>query len=161
MSKELENVPEKSARVADTLLTSMGYISEMTNQLSIASSSSATNLDSISATSEQMAVRARENLSMARTAEDATKHVLKTADESGNAIKDVVDAMAAMIEADRQISSLVHDIEQIAFQTNLLALNAAVEAARAVRPVLALLWWLMKSVTWLAAPPMPPITSLS
>ncbi|MBU0679852.1 MAG: hypothetical protein KKD73_00365 [Proteobacteria bacterium] len=131
MSKELENVTEESARVADTLLTSMGYISEMTNQLSIASSSSATNLDSISATSEQMAVRARENLSMARTAAEATNHVLKTADESGNAIKDVVDAMAAMIEADRQISSLVHDIEQIAFQTNLLALNAAVEAARA------------------------------
>jgi methyl-accepting chemotaxis protein len=131
MSKDLERVTEESAKVADSLLTSMGYISQMTNQLSVASSSSATNLDSINTTSAQMAGRARENLSMAQTAAAATDHVLKTADESGAAIKDVVDAMAAMIEADRQISSLVGDIEQIAFQTNLLALNAAVEAARA------------------------------
>ncbi|PLX49176.1 MAG: hypothetical protein C0613_08620 [Desulfobulbaceae bacterium] len=131
MSRHLANMSEESATVATSLLTSMSYINDMTNQLSIASSSSATNLDEISSTSGHMAGRARDNLDVARSAEDSTKEVLQTAAESDKAIKDVVAAMAEMIEADKQISSLVRDIEEIAFQTNLLALNAAVEAARA------------------------------
>ncbi len=131
MSRHLANISEESSTVASSLLTSMSYIKEMTNQLSIASSSSATNLDEISSTSGHMASRARDNLNVARSSEDSTKEVLQTAVESDKAIKDVVAAMAEMIEADKKISSLVRDIEEIAFQTNLLALNAAVEAARA------------------------------
>ncbi len=131
MSRHLANISEESSTVATSLLTSMSYIKEMTNQLSIASSSSATNLDEISSTSGHMAGRARDNLDVARSSEDSTKEVLQTAVESDKAIKDVVTAMGEMIAADKKISSLVRDIEEIAFQTNLLALNAAVEAARA------------------------------
>ena len=46
------------------------------------------------------------------------------AEESGNAVKETVDAM-------KQIAAKTSVIEEIAYQTNLLALNAAIEAARA------------------------------
>ncbi len=131
MSKKLAGMSGDSAHSANSLLGSMKYISEMSNQLSTETSSSAANLDEISATAEKMAARANENVTMARTAEDATQKVLSTANESGKAIKDVVAAMKDMADADKEISTLVKTIEDIAFQTNLLALNAAVEAARA------------------------------
>jgi len=46
------------------------------------------------------------------------------AEESGNAVKETVEAM-------KQIAAKTSVIEEIAYQTNLLALNAAIEAARA------------------------------
>ena len=46
------------------------------------------------------------------------------AEESGDAVKETVEAM-------KQIAAKTSVIEEIAYQTNLLALNAAIEAARA------------------------------
>ncbi|HIJ78760.1 MAG: methyl-accepting chemotaxis protein [Desulfobulbaceae bacterium] len=131
MSKKLESMSEESAKATNSLMVSMAYISEMSTQLSIETSSSAESLAEIANTVEEMAGQANDNVVIAREADNSTKHVLETAEESGKVIKLVVEAMVEMAEADREISSLVKVIEDIAFQTNLLALNAAVEAARA------------------------------
>src|SRR5271165_5290110 len=48
----------------------------------------------------------------------------REAEESGNAVKQTVDAM-------KSITDKIEIIDEIAYQTNLLALNAAIEAARA------------------------------
>lgn len=131
MSKKLDAMSAESAAATTSLLRSMGYISEMSNQISNETSSSAASLEEIAATVELMAGQAKDNVGLAREADSSTQEVLHTATESGRVIKDVVGAMQDMAEADKKISSLVKVIEDIAFQTNLLALNAAVEAARA------------------------------
>ncbi len=131
MSKRLEKMSEDAAKASSSLLTSMGYISSMSDQLSNETSSSAASLEEVSASVEIMSSQARENVQIATAADQSTQNVLETASESGNVIYNVVVAMQDMMDADKEISNLVKVIEDIAFQTNLLALNAAVEAARA------------------------------
>jgi methyl-accepting chemotaxis protein len=69
-----------------------------------------------------------------RRADDAGKLVVKTkdgAEKSGEVVKKAINAMSAIENSSREISSIIGVIDDIAFQTNLLALNAGVEAARA------------------------------
>ncbi len=53
------------------------------------------------------------------------------AEASGTVVREAVQAMGAIEQSSRKISTIVSVIDDIAFQTNLLALNAGVEAARA------------------------------
>ena len=131
MSQKIESMSEESANATNSLLVSMEYISDMATQLSIETSSSAESLAEIANTVDVIAGQANDNVGIAKEADTSTQQVLQTAAESGDVIKQVVEAMVEMAAADREISSLVKVIEDIAFQTNLLALNAAVEAARA------------------------------
>ena len=131
MSHNLERISEKSTDAVNSLLAAIKYISDMSDQLAKEATSSAGSIDEITVTMEGMTDQAQKNMEVAASADSSTKEVLATASESGQSINNVVDAMKAMAEADKEISSLVKVIEDIAFQTNLLALNAAVEAARA------------------------------
>jgi methyl-accepting chemotaxis protein len=65
-----------------------------------------------------------QNADNSRQVEQAAVKGALSAEESGNAVKETVEAM-------KQIAAKTSVIEEIAYQTNLLALNAAIEAARA------------------------------
>lgn len=53
------------------------------------------------------------------------------ADKSSSDLKEMVEAMARINDASKQIGNIISEIESIASQTNLLSLNASIEAARA------------------------------
>jgi archaellum component FlaC len=131
MSKKLAAMSAESSTAAGALLSSMAYIADMSTQLSAETSESAAHLDQITTSTKTIAAQAGENLQLAKSAGKSTQQVLTTANQAEEIIRKVVEAMSGMADADREISSLVRVIEDIAFQTNLLALNAAVEAARA------------------------------
>ncbi|HIJ91351.1 MAG: methyl-accepting chemotaxis protein [Desulfobulbaceae bacterium] len=131
MSKKMAAMAENSSEAVGALLASMRYIADMSTQLSSETSESAAHLEQIDFSTKNIAAQAGENLQLANSAGKSTQQVLTTANQSEEVIREVVEAMSGMAEADREISSLVRVIEDIAFQTNLLALNAAVEAARA------------------------------
>ncbi|MFH1215281.1 MAG: methyl-accepting chemotaxis protein [Pseudomonadota bacterium] len=131
ISRQIDWMGQESTNATQGLLEAIDNINAMSVQLAIETSSSSSSIDNIVSTMGQMSHQAGANLDAARTAESATQDLYSTANRSSNSIRDVVDAMKEMVEADREISSLVKVIEEIAFQTNLLALNAAVEAARA------------------------------
>jgi len=65
-----------------------------------------------------------QNADYSRQMEQMAASGARTAEESGKAVEETVEAM-------KQIATKISVIEEIAYQTNLLALNAAIEAARA------------------------------
>src|SRR3712207_5000355 len=99
----------------------------------------------LSQTSQSLSSRATEQAAtfeeMTSSLETMSESIVKNANSSRQveaiAVKGAVDAeksgraVAATVEAMRQIASHISIIEEIAYQTNLLALNAAIEAARA------------------------------
>ncbi|MBI5556584.1 MAG: hypothetical protein HY885_02995 [Deltaproteobacteria bacterium] len=131
ISRQLDWMSNESTIATRGLLDAIDNINAMSAQLAVETGTSSASLDKIVTTMDQMTMQGKENLEAARTADQAANTLYSTASRSNKSINDVVEAMTAMVEADREISSLVKTIEDIAFQTNLLALNAAVEAARA------------------------------
>ncbi|MCB2183288.1 MAG: hypothetical protein KQH63_14740 [Desulfobulbaceae bacterium] len=131
MSRQLDKMSVESTLATNGLLDAIANINSMSVQLANETSSSSSSLDEIVSTMDSMSEQTKESLEAARTADKTANDLHETATRSNKSIADVDESMTAMVEADREISSLVKDIEDIAFQTNLLALNAAVEAARA------------------------------
>jgi methyl-accepting chemotaxis protein len=85
---------------------------------------------------------ARETLSgIAAGVRDSAERIVSTeaaiasarmsAEESGAAVGEAINAMADIENSAEQIGQIIGAIDEIAFQTNLLALNAGIEAARA------------------------------
>jgi methyl-accepting chemotaxis protein len=99
-------------------------LSERTEVQASALTTTAANIEQITATIKRTAESSREANMLAGSARDKA--------ESGGAV--VANAVAAMVAINRAsvgIAEIIGVIDDIAFQTNLLALNAAVEAARA------------------------------
>ncbi|WP_315123186.1 methyl-accepting chemotaxis protein [Comamonas antarctica] len=80
---------------------------------------------------EQIAVAVQRNAEHAEQARRQAQSASGVALDCGAAVGRVVQTMADIQAAARNVNEIVAVIDGIAFQTNLLALNAAVEAARA------------------------------
>ncbi len=99
-------------------------LSERTEQQAAALEQTASSLEELTSTVGQNAEHARHASTLAETAS-------ATARRGGQAVSEVVEAIADMSADSSKIVDIIGAIEGIAFQTNILALNAAVEAARA------------------------------
>jgi methyl-accepting chemotaxis protein len=120
LSGIIRDVREGSAAVA----SAAQQVSASSQSLSQGTSEQAASVEEMSSSLEQMNASITQNADNSRQVEQAAAKGAMAAEESGNAVRETVEAM-------KQIAAKTSVIEEIAYQTNLLALNAAIEAARA------------------------------
>jgi methyl-accepting chemotaxis protein len=120
LSGIIRDVREGSAAVA----SAAQQVSASAQNLSQGTSEQAASVEEMSSSLEEMHASITGNAENSRQVEQAAAKGALSAEESGNAVKETVEAM-------KQIAAKISVIEDIAYQTNLLALNAAIEAARA------------------------------
>jgi methyl-accepting chemotaxis protein len=120
LSGIIRDVREGSAAVA----SAAQQVSASSQNLSQGTSEQAASVEEMSSSLEEMNASITGNADNSRQVEQAAAKGALSAEESGSAVKETVEAM-------KQIAAKTSVIEDIAYQTNLLALNAAIEAARA------------------------------
>ncbi|MDR0937067.1 MAG: methyl-accepting chemotaxis protein [Oscillospiraceae bacterium] len=117
--------------VSENVASRAGEISNVSDQLSRATSEQAATVQEISSSVAEIHSKTESNTSMAKEAAELTNSVKANA-ENGNAqMAEMTKAVQEINEASQSINKVIKAIDDIAFQTNILALNAAVEAARA------------------------------
>ncbi|ONE13089.1 Tar ligand binding domain-containing protein, partial [Burkholderia pseudomallei] len=99
--------------------------------LSARTSSQAASLEQTAASMEELTATVRQNSDSARAASALADDALRTTQNGGAIVDDVIDKMHGIARSSGRIAEIIAVIDGIAFQTNILALNAAVEAARA------------------------------
>ncbi|XKM43606.1 methyl-accepting chemotaxis protein (plasmid) [Rhizobium ruizarguesonis] len=114
------NIDTGSSEIAN----SANDLAKRTEQQAAALEQTAAALDEITANVASSSKRADEARNVAAQAN-------ASATNSGEIVRQAVQAMSRIEQSSNQISSIIGVIDEIAFQTNLLALNAGVEAARA------------------------------
>ncbi|MEW6171642.1 MAG: methyl-accepting chemotaxis protein, partial [Bacillota bacterium] len=106
-------------------------ISDSSQALSQGASESASTLEEITSSMEQVTAQTKHNADNATHANQLADQARLSAEKGNGQMTAMVDAMNEINESAANISKIIKAIDEIAFQTNLLALNAAVEAARA------------------------------
>jgi methyl-accepting chemotaxis protein len=124
MSRKLSGIIRDVREGSTAVASAAQQVSSSSQSLSQGTSEQAASVEEMSSSLEQMNASITQNAENSRQVEQAAAKGALSAEESGNAVKETVEAM-------KQIAAKTSVIEEIAYQTNLLALNAAIEAARA------------------------------
>ncbi len=94
-------------------------------------SEQASSLEETSSALEQISGQVRQNADNTQEAKALAQAAQDLAKKGTEGMALLLDSMSKIKKSSEDTSSIIKDINEIAFQTNLLALNAAVEAARA------------------------------
>ena len=99
--------------------------------ISAATTESASSLEETSATTEEISSTIKATSENTTVAKSESEACLRLAEQGRETIDGLNQSMTQIAEQSKKIREITTVIEDIAFQTNLLALNASVEAARA------------------------------
>ena len=127
----LRGAASKLSAGAEMVVAAAGQMSSSSQSLSQSATEQAASLEETSASVEQLALMTRKNADATNEVVGHLREVDARANDSNQALSDMVVAMGGIQDSSRQVSKIIKTIDEIAFQTNILALNAAVEAARA------------------------------
>ncbi|MEY2683742.1 MAG: hypothetical protein RJA09_886, partial [Pseudomonadota bacterium] len=116
---------------ADAVAAASGEIAQGNQDLSNRTEQQASALQQTSAQMDVLGSAVRQNADNAGTASSLADEASGVAEQGGQVVTQVVDAMRGIQSSSQKIADIIGVIDGIAFQTNILALNAAVEAARA------------------------------
>ena len=119
------------SQTSNVVSDSAGDISGATNNLSRRTEQQAAALEETAAALDEITVAVRTASERANEARDMVAETKKSANRSGEIVRNAVDAMGRIESSSARINQIISVSDEIAFQTNLLALNAGVEAARA------------------------------
>jgi methyl-accepting chemotaxis protein len=106
-------------------------ISQSADDLSRRTEQQAASLEETAAALDEMTVNVANSSKRADEARSIAIQANSSASQSGDVVRNAVQAMSKIEKSSSEISNIIGVIDEIAFQTNLLALNAGVEAARA------------------------------
>ena len=91
----------------------------------------AADIDRITTTVSDIAVKTEENNNNVKKALASSQSANDKAQDSQRCMDDLMQAISEIEESSREIGNIISVISDISFQTNILALNASIEAARA------------------------------
>lgn len=124
MLTTLQRVVTEGQAVADHVTLNSQQMSSSAAQMAQGASAQAAAAEEASSSMEQMVANIRQNADNALQTEEMAMKAATDADESGRAV-------AAAVNAMKQIAQKITIIEDISRQTRMLSLNATIEAARA------------------------------
>lgn len=116
---------------AHQIQTSTASISQSSLDLSKRTEGQAATLEETAAALDDLTTSVQATSTGAKEVEGIVVTANATAEQSGEVVREAVEAMSMIEQSSGKISQIISVIDDISFQTNLLALNAGVEAARA------------------------------
>lgn len=131
VSDDLNEVMVRVQMGGAQIASGASQVADTSQSLSEGATDSASSLEQISASMNELSSQTRTNAENSHQAKQLATQASSAADRGNMQMRQMVNAMADINESGLNISKIIKVIDEIAFQTNLLALNAAVEAARA------------------------------
>lgn len=129
--KSLSSTLRQIDTAAEQVSTGAEQVSSGAQSLAQGATEQASATQELSATATEINSGAQHNRDIAKTASEKANMAGTQVSLSNTKMKELQDAMSAILAGHQEIGQIITTIENIAFQTNILALNAAVEAARA------------------------------
>ncbi|MBG1231796.1 methyl-accepting chemotaxis protein [Aestuariivirga litoralis] len=126
-----ERVIEKLSQSSSAITTGTREITTASDDLTQRTEMQAANLEETAAAVSDITNKVRATATGAGHAREVVSAAKNEAAQSGEIVRQAIDAMNSIEGSSKQITQIIGVIDEIAFQTNLLALNAGVEAARA------------------------------
>ncbi|MGL6225625.1 MAG: methyl-accepting chemotaxis protein [Thermoguttaceae bacterium] len=131
MIAKVKETLQTFAKDVAVVTTGAAQVASASDSLSQGATVSASSIEEISASMNEMSGRTSENAQNATEANHLAKDANSTAVNGQRLMEQMISAMESITKNSQEVQKVVKVIDDISFQTNLLALNAAVEAARA------------------------------
>jgi methyl-accepting chemotaxis protein len=131
MQASLRTMVSSVRESSQNMLTASTEIAAGNQDLSNRTEQAASNLQQTASSMDELSTTVEQSAQSANVANVLADTACQRAEHGGQVVESVVQQMADISTASKQIADIIGVIDGIAFQTNILALNAAVEAARA------------------------------